>query len=206
MKKLAMLCAGTALCAALLAGCGTTEDQEPAISSDSTTITSQIQNQAEEIVESANAAPDNTQAQSGDTIDEDRAAEIARSAANATDGIITRNYLKMDNGVRVYQVELVWDGVKYEFEIDASTGAIREQSQEQVATGDATSGITAAEAEQVARDAVKLTGGTVVQNQLDTDDGRQIYEIEIVKDTVEYSFEIDAETGTILEQSRETKD
>ena len=137
MKKLAIVCAGTVLCAALLAGCGAAENQEPAISSDSTTITSQIQNQAGEMVESANAAPaGNSQTQSGDT----------------------------------------------------------------------TTGISAAEAEQIAREAADLTGGTVVQNHLDTDNGLQIYEIEIVQDGVEYSFEINATTGTILEQSRETQD
>ena len=205
MKKIPIACAAAMVCAALLAGCTTAETPEPAVSSQSVTTTSQIQSEA-----AADSTPSDrgssTQSQGDDHIGEERAAEIAKTAANVTDGTVTQNNLDMDDGVWVYQVDLVSGTTKYEFEIDAATGAIREQSQEEISTGDAAANISAAEAEKIARESSNLSGGTVVKNQLDTDDGRQIYEIEIVKDGIEYSYEIDAANGTIIEQSYETQD
>ena len=204
MKKIPIALAGAAVCAALLAGCSGAETPDPAISSDSTTITSQIQEHAAEIVESANTVPDDTQ--SGSRIGEARAVEIAKAAAGVTDAEVTENRLETDDGVSVYHVDLVSGNTNYEFEIDAAADTVLEQSQEPVTTGDTGSGISSAEAEKIARQAMDITGGTVVKNQPETDDGRQIYEIEIMKDGVEYSCEIDAATGTVLEQSREMQD
>ena len=155
MNKIPIVFVAAAACAALLAGCGTTETPDPAISSDSTTITSQIQEHAGEIVESANAAPEST-TQSGNRIGEACAVEIARTAAGDADAEVTENRLETNDGVQVYQVELVSGGTRYEFEIDAATGTILEQSQEQISADDAETGISAKDAEKIARQAIFL--------------------------------------------------
>ena len=41
-------------------------------------------------------------------------------------------------------------------------------------------------------------GTTVVKCQLDWDDGRQVYELELRNGRTEYDFEIDAQTGDIV--------
>lgn len=52
--------------------------------------------------------------------------------------------------------------------------------------------------EQAITIAQKKASGTVVKAKLDTDDGVQVYEIELRNGNVEYDFEIDAMTGEII--------
>ena len=47
------------------------------------------------------------------------------------------------------------------------------------------------------------SGSTVVKNEFDYDDGKGVYEIELVQNNVQYEFEIDATTGAVLAQSQE---
>ena len=46
----------------------------------------------------------------------------------------------------------------------------------------------------------------VVKCKTDTENGRPVYEVEIVYNTMEYDFEIDAATGTILEMDADRND
>lgn len=61
------------------------------------------------------------------------------------------------------------------------------------------------EAKKKAFDAAKVSEGEVTHFHLeqDFDDETPSYEIDFVKDTTEYSYTIDANTGDILEQSTE---
>lgn len=52
--------------------------------------------------------------------------------------------------------------------------------------------------EQAITIAQKKASGTIVKAKLDTDDGVQVYEIELRNGNVEYDFEIDAMTGEII--------
>ena len=46
----------------------------------------------------------------------------------------------------------------------------------------------------------------MVKCKTDTENGRPVYEVEIVYNTMEYDFEIDAATGTILEMDADRND
>ena len=54
--------------------------------------------------------------------------------------------------------------------------------------------------------AMKKAKGTVTKVELDSDDGRKHYDIEIKDGTFEYDFEIDAITGKILEFEKDRDD
>lgn len=206
MKKIAVFCMGTALCAALLAGCGS--DTTTAVPEQTTSTATSTVETTSTTSTNANTTSSgtNTQTQTNGLIGQDKAASIAKEAINVSNATVVKNVLEYDDGIQVYDVDLISGNTKYTFEINATTGAILEQSQEQVTTGTAASGdISADDAVAAAKKAAGISSGTVVKNHLDVDDGRRVYEIEIVDNGYEYDFEIDATTGAVLEQSKEAQ-
>lgn len=218
MKKIAILCAGTALCAALLAGCGSDMPAVPEQTTSTPAITTSSAGNGNTTPASSAPAASTPNTAGGNTaqtgiISAEEAQKIAIDTAKtvssqnpSADYTVTKSKLDYDDGIQVYDIELVSNNIKFEYEINAATGAILEQKQEPVSTGNtgiATS-ISADEAVSIAKKAAGISGGTLVKNQLDYDDGRAVYEIEISENGVQHEFEIDANTGAILEQSRET--
>ena len=140
--------------------------------------------------------------------------------------------LKLDRDDGKYEGELRKDGMEYEFEIDAYTGKILKWQEEEdddrpaatekpaattkpTATAKPTVKPTATpkpEKQVIGRDAVKeillakVPGATIVELELDRDDGRRVYEGELRKGATEYDFKIDAYTGTILKWQVEKDD
>lgn len=158
---------------------------------------------------------------SGDYISVDRAKQIALKDAGVreSDAVFLRANLDWDDGRMQYEVEFYSGSTKYDYDIDAVTGAIlssdRDMEDFQIwnsntgtnrpanvssgSSGSASSGnyITAERAQQIAL-AECPSGSTVYKCQFDWDDGRAEYEVEIRNGWTEYDFEIDAVTGTIL--------
>lgn len=141
--------------------------------------------------------------------------EDARRAALADAGLteaqatVTKLKLDYEDGVRVYEIEFVTDEAEYEYEIDASTGAIREKSVESrgKTRQDSASYIGVDRAKRIALSRAGLSAGDVsfTKAKLEKDDGVRVYEIEFRAGGTEYEFEIDAVTGRVLESSVETK-
>ena len=141
--------------------------------------------------------------------------EDARRAALADAGLteaqatVTKLKLDYEDGVRVYEIEFVTDDAEYEYEIDASTGAIREKSVESrgKTRQDSASYIGVDRAKRIALSRAGLSAGDVsfTKAKLEKDDGVRVYEIEFRAGGTEYEFEIDAVTGRVLESSVETK-
>lgn len=208
MKKLAILCAAALLCGGVLAGCGSdsnTPVTEPATSNASQAITdSQSSVPQAATPQNPEAATSQTPGTTSSNMGQDEIIEKAKAAVNVTEATVVKCKLEYDDGVQIYDVELVSGSTRYDLELDAATGAVREQQQEQITTGTATSGsISADDALAAARKAAGISGGTVVKNHFDYDDGRAVYEIELSDNGVKYELEIDATTGAVLEQSQE---
>ena len=116
-----------------------------------------------------------------------------------------------DDGRLIYDVEFYADGTEYDYEIDQATGRILSSDYdiENYSPGaDAGGGtiISADEARGIVLAKVPGAAADDVRIHLDRDDGRQIYEGEIYYDAMEYEFEIDASTGTVIEWSAERWD
>lgn len=117
---------------------------------------------------------------------------------------ITKAELDYDDGAAVYEIEIVYEGVEYDFEISASSGKIVKQDREALDKTPAANGnssrLTLEEAKTIALGEVSGAAAEhVTKAELDYDDGAAVYEIEIVYGGMEYDLEIDAATGVVWE-------
>lgn len=110
------------------------------------------------------------------------------------------------NNRKVYEIEVVSDGVEYELTVDAATGEIirekidnisRPATAEKEQTTKKEQFISKEEASKIA---LNIFPGTIKELEFDEDDGRYIYEIEVKNGNREAEFDIDAITGEIIKQ------
>ena len=134
----------------------------------------------------------------------DKAKEIALSDAGLTSGQVTFVYAELDrdDGRLVYDVEFYTaDYKEYDYEIDAGTGAIlsKDFDAENYNRPSTPSNLISADrAKEIALGRAP-SGVTVVKCELERDDGRYIYEVEMRSGRTEYSCDIDAATGAIFD-------
>ena len=192
-------------------------------------------------------------------IGRDAALEVALGDAGVNESDATRLRVSedRDDGRKVYEIRFDVEDKEYDYEIQASDGAIissdietvenyaglqgddtqnnnaSQDDTDQTAASDqaadqnttagngtnqsqtgqnqnntgsgSSSGVAVSqdEAVQIALDRVSGATAQDVRIELDRDDGRYKYEGEIIYNNIEYDFEIDANSGTILEWSEE---
>jgi uncharacterized membrane protein YkoI len=146
---------------------------------------------------------DTSSGQMEDYISEDAARKAAFSHADVTGAAVTRSTLKWDDGRAVYEIDFTAGSAEYDYEIDALTGKIleydidRADSRPNQGASPADGLISADKAKTIAL--TKAPGASVVHCQLDYDDGRAVYEIELRSGRTEYDCDIDARTGAVLD-------
>lgn len=130
----------------------------------------------------------------------------ALSHAGLSEATFTKEKLDRDDGRQEYEFEFYAGNQKYEYDIDAKTGAVLSQEKKNIAPQASGSDvITRDKAQEIALAEVPgATASNVKKLKLDRDDGRQIYEVEIIYAEMEYDLEIDASSGKILEFSSES--
>ena len=133
---------------------------------------------------------------------------LADAGVNEADASRIRVTMDRDDGMLVYEVRFDAAEVEYDYEIDARSGRIISTDVEHWDDDDRDDRNRTANANvAVSRDeAVKTVLGKVsgaaeqdVRIELDCDDGRYKYEGDIIYNGIEYDFEIDADSGRILE-------
>lgn len=158
-------------------------------------------------------------------ITSEQAEKAALDAAGG--GFVNDCDFDKENGEYVYEVEVIKDGVEYDYIVDAGTGkAVLEGKHESYfdyegdkKTGSSSSagssgsskGSSSSSAiisETKARNIVlaKIPGASIKKIKLDRDDGKTVYEGEAVLGDYEYEFEINASTGVITEWEKERID
>lgn len=148
----------------------------------------------------------NTNTNTGAYIGEDKAKSIALEHAGVTASQAKFAWVEMDrdDGIVKYDVEFYYGNKEYDYEINATTGAIisydydmeYDHNQTQNNTTNTTQ-ITKEKAESIAK--AKAPNATLIFIKLDYDDGRAIYEGELRDGKTEYDFEIDATTGNVIQ-------
>ncbi len=142
-------------------------------------------------------------------------AETAKSKALAHAGLsasqvtFVRATLDWDDGRSVYDVEFYTaDYKEYDYEIDASTGAVLSfdyDADHYTRPTQSGTDIGLEKAKSIALSQVSgASSSHIRQAKRDYDDGRVEYEVKIVYNNYEYEFEIDGTTGTILSRDVES--
>jgi uncharacterized membrane protein YkoI len=160
-------------------------------------------------------------------IGEARAKEIALNHAGLTEAevVFVRVHLDYDDGRREYEVEFYSGAVEYDYDIDASTGEIRSYDRDAeyyapaqggAGSGNAGSGSGAANSGDIGEERAKeialshagytADGVQWLKVERDYDDGRLEYEVEFHVGRIEYGYEIDAASGTVLHYEAEQDD
>ena len=138
-------------------------------------------------------------------IGEAKAKEIALDHAGLKESQVTFLPVRLDydNGRMEYEVEF-WSGsTEYDYDIDALTGSIRSFDRDVEGynipslTG---TDIGAEKAKEIALNhaGVKESEAVFLHKERDYDDGRLTYDVEFYSGNIEYDYEIDAATGSIL--------
>lgn len=128
--------------------------------------------------------------------------------------------LDSDDEVRHYDVRFVSQGMEYDYEIKASDGTILEKDREAVEAHSSSQNVslpaessTMTDSDFISIDEAKsialqvsgvdASNAVFTEAELNVDDGVHIYEIEFISGDMEYSFEINAMTGSVAEWEKE---
>ncbi|MBQ3109576.1 MAG: PepSY domain-containing protein [Clostridia bacterium] len=145
------------------------------------------------------------------TLDEAKEIVLEKAELNIEDVVFTKTKLEFDDGRWVYEIDFKTDEARYDTEVDATDGEIlqweveaKKNSEKQAQPTDKEV-ISLEKAKSIALKKAGLKEKDVVfeEAKLDYDNGRKVYDIEFRQDRVEYSAEIDAVSGEILEWEKD---
>ena len=153
-------------------------------------------------------------------ITEAQAKQIALENAGLAENQVTfvRSNIDYDDGVMEYEVEFYSGNVEYDYDIDAMTGAIRSMDRDceyyTPAPGNTANTKTAAGGipqDQALEIALKHAGvakenAACIQVKPDVDDGMQQFDVEFRVGMTEYTYDIDANTGRIVDFESDVDD
>ncbi len=159
---------------------------------------------------SAPAAPSDPQTPNT-KITKDKAIDIALDHAKVPYTRAEGLYCKLDwdDGIQKYDVKFYVGNMEYDYDIDANTGAVLKSEKEQnnniPSSQNSNTKITKDKAIDIAlkHAGVSESAAQGLYCKLDWDDGIQNYDIEFYVGNIEYSYEIDAKTGTILKAEKD---
>ena len=136
------------------------------------------------------------------TIEEAKAKDIALQKTDGGD--ITNIQLAVDDGVKQYEVDITKGNKEYDVDIDSSSSKIIEFDEEQKDGEDEKEEelqnvSPAISLDQAIKTALKSAKGTVNETDLDQENNRLVYEIEIdTADKREATVSVDAKNGGVI--------
>ena len=148
-------------------------------------------------------------------ISEEQAKEIALKHAGVTSDQVSfiKVEMDLDNGIQKYDIEFYHGSKEYDYEINSANGEIIkydydiEYNNNVNNTNNINSAVNISE-EQAKEIALKHAGVTsnqvsFIKVEMDLDNGIKKYDIEFYYNNIEYSYEIDTNTGDILSYERD---
>ena len=163
------------------------------------------------IASAPSATPAAAASSSGAAITEAEAKQIALDHAGVSESETERMRVKLDrdDGVQEYEVNFYVGNREYDYDINAATGAIRSYDSEiddDYVSSTEAAGAAISEDEARATVVARVSGASAsdVRLHLERDDGRMVYEGELIYNGTEYEFQIDATTGDVLDWESES--
>lgn len=142
------------------------------------------------------------------TLEEAKAVALEHAGLTAAAATFTQQKLEWEKGRKIYEIEFyTMDYTEYDYEIDAETGKILEfdHDAESYTPPAGTTVISREKAQEIALKKVPgATASHIRKLELDGDDGKKVYEIEIIYKEMEYELELSAADGTVLEFEAES--
>ncbi len=144
------------------------------------------------------------------TLDEAKNIALSHAGIAASEASFTKTKLDRDDGREEYDIEFMAADYKYEYEIDAESGKVLSNSKEmriKQTESTAAGRITLEEAKNTALShaGIAASEASFTKTKLDRDDGREEYDIEFTAADYKYEYEIDAESGKVLSNSKEMR-
>ena len=147
-------------------------------------------------------------------IEKAKSIALAHAGLKAADARFEKAELDRDDGAACYELEFRSGNMEYSYEIHAESGKIlssekeQEDNQSTVTKPAASSyiGIEKAKSIALAHAGLKAADARFEKAELDKDDGAACYELEFRSGNMEYSYEIHAESGKILDYEKDLDD
>lgn len=225
-KNFALLVAALGLSAALLTACTAPADSSqvtqpiaspdanaPANTKTSSVVSSQTADDAQTLPTAGESVSINTPQPTdvSGRITEADAKQIALDHAGISESETDRLRVKLDydDGVQEYEVTFYVGNREYDYDINAATGEIRSHDSEiddDYVSSTEAAGAAVSEDEARATVVARVSGASAsdVRLHLERDDGRLVYEGELIYNGTEYEFQIDATTGDVLDWESES--
>lgn len=143
----------------------------------------------------------------------EQAKRAALDHAGKTDAEVTfvKAQKDFDDGQWIYEIEFIAQSgnsyQEYDYELSVSTGKILSYDQDAESYAPQTQNSTTKTEDEVRNIALAKVPGAKKEHcslRLERDDGRVLYEGKIIYDGMEYEFEIDAYSGTVLDWEAES--
>lgn len=140
------------------------------------------------------------------SIDQARDYAVAEAGVPASSVTYTKSETDTEEGTTVYEIKFHTDTHRYQYEIDAATGVIREKSvhllnyRQHHTEATPLNLIDRQRAQEIAarQFGFRVTDVTFHKMELDTEHGKTEYECRFYKDAVKYKVDVDAVSGEVV--------
>lgn len=232
MKKYGFISA-LIMTAVLLAGCGGGNNSQttttapaattPAATETQSTATTQAAPETTVAAETP-AAPESPAVTDQLSVEDAKRIAFVDAGANEIDVVLKKAALDTDEGVLEYEVEFFFNDTEYSYDIDPNTGMITDLGRELMDAEDyaemdaimnagnnnASGAIDENKAFEIALAHANVSANDCyaqnVRLDYDSDYGKEVFEIEFKAGSMEYSYDIDPDTGNILDFEAEFDD
>ena len=152
------------------------------------------------------------------TMEKARQIALTHAGVSAADAVWDEREFDFENGKPVFELEFAVNGTEYEYDIDAATGKIlrtwTERDDDRPASSAAAPsapsadyiGLEKARAIALERAGVAAANAVWEESDFDLDDGVPVYELEFRANGYEYSCDVHALTGKVLDYDAERDD
>ena len=159
-------------------------------------------------------------------LSENEVKEIVINDTGLNSNDIYFDNVDLDMEDNAYDVDFYYNNVEYEYKIDAKNGRIiynnfnidntsnqnnndtnaTNETNENTNNNITTTEITLDEAKNIALEHAQLNENdvTFTKTQMDTDDGKQVYDIDFIYNNEEYDYEIAVSNGEVISYSKES--